>query len=106
MLGLTSKTSIRLWGSIAENSVMVLVDCGASHNFISDAVVKQQQMSITPTKSYIVEVGDERKIRCEGVCKNVKLHIQGMKSSRENKMVIVGFIFVFFVFELKFQIFV
>ena len=83
MLGLTSKTSIRLWGSIAENSVMVLVDCGASHNFISDAVVKQQQMSITPTKSYIVEVGDERKIRCEGVCKNVKLHIQGMKIQQD-----------------------
>ena len=31
---------------------------------------------------------------------------EAMKSSRENKMVIVGFIFVFFVFELKFQIFV
>ena len=79
MLGLTSKKSIRLWGNIATNRVIILVDCGASHNFISDAIVKQQQIPITPTKPYSVEVGDGRKIRCEGVCNNVKLQIQGMQ---------------------------
>jgi len=79
MSGLTSKISIRLWDNIATNRVIILVDCGASHNFISAAIVKQQQIPITPTKPYTVEVGDGRKIRCEGVCKNVKLQIQGME---------------------------
>ena len=55
------------------------MDCGASHNFIPNAIVKQQQIPITPIKPYTMEVGDGWKIRCEGVCKNVKLQIQGMK---------------------------
>ena len=79
MLGLTSKKSIRLWEKIDENRIIVLVDCGASHNFISVAVVKKQQIPVTTTNPYTVEVGDGRKIRCEGVCKNVKLQIQGME---------------------------
>jgi len=58
MLGLTSKKSIRLWGNISKNRVIVLVDCNASHNFISTTVVKQHQIPITPTKPYTVEVGD------------------------------------------------
>eukprot|EP00256_Glycine_max_P042597 XP_006593215.1 uncharacterized protein LOC102668698 [Glycine max] len=83
MPGLTSKKSIRLWGNIATNRVIILVDCGASHNFISDAIVKQQQIPITPTKPYSVEVGDGRKIRCEGVSKNVKLQIQLMEIQQD-----------------------
>ena len=83
MLGLTSKKSIRLWVNIAKNRVIILVDCGASHNFISAAVVKQQQIPITPTKPYTVEVGDGQKIRCEGVCKNFKLQIQGMEIQQD-----------------------
>ena len=79
MSGLTSKKSIRLWGKIDENRVIVLVDCRASHNFISVEVLKQQQIPVTTTKPYNVEVGDGRKIRCEGVCNNVKLQIQGMQ---------------------------
>jgi len=83
MSGLTSKNSISLWGNIAKNKVIVLVDCGASHNFIYAIVVKQQQIPITHTKQYIVEVGDGRNIRCEGVSKNVKLQIQGMKIQQD-----------------------
>lgn len=59
--------------------VIVLVDCGASHNFISAAVVKKQQIPVTTAQPYTVEVGDGRRIRCEGVCNNVKLQIQGMQ---------------------------
>ena len=83
MPGLTSKQSIRLWGKIDENRVIVLVDCGASHNFISAVAVKQQQIPVTPTKPYTVEVGDGQKIRCEGVWNNVKLQIQGMKIQQD-----------------------
>ena len=58
MSGLTSKKSIRLWGNIVKNKVIVLMDCGASHNFIPNAIVKQQQIPITPIKPYTMEVGD------------------------------------------------
>ena len=53
------------------------------HNFISAVVVKQQQIPVTTTKPYTVEVGDGRKIRCEGVCNNVKLQIQGVKIQQD-----------------------
>ncbi|GAU46214.1 hypothetical protein TSUD_401760 [Trifolium subterraneum] len=41
MSGLTSKKTIKLWGDLLNRKVLVLVDCGASHNFISLVLVQK-----------------------------------------------------------------
>ena len=66
--GLSSKKTIKLWGKIGKEQVMVLIDCGASHNFISATFVKQQELDMKATSIYTVEVGDGRKLDCEGIC--------------------------------------
>ncbi|XP_058727193.1 uncharacterized protein LOC131598628 [Vicia villosa] len=87
--GFTSKKTIKLWGYLAEQRVLVLVDCGASHNFISSVSAHQQGLSITATPSFSVEVGDGRKIPCGGVCHQLTLDIQGLTIQQD-----------FYVFEL------
>nr|KYP41567.1 Retrotransposable element Tf2 [Cajanus cajan] len=81
--GLTSKKIIKLWGKIGEEQVMVLIDCGASHNFISAKFVKQQKLDMYATSIYTVEVGDGRKLDCEGVCPKLKLEIQGLNIQQD-----------------------
>lgn len=41
--GLTTKKSIKLRGRIGDKQVVVLIDCGASHNFISSLLVKEEK---------------------------------------------------------------
>lgn len=80
---LTSKNSIKLWGTLRDKQMIILVDCGASHNFISSKFVKEHKSKMNETLLYTVEVGDGRKIPCEGVCSQLKLLIQGLQIQQD-----------------------
>lgn len=75
---LTTKKSIKLWRIIENKQVVVLIDCGASHNFISSKLVKEESLPIEETLIYYVEVGDGRNITYEGMCPKLKLLMQNM----------------------------
>lgn len=89
IVGLTSKKSIKMWGILAGRKVAVLLDCGASHNFISSVIVEEEELQVSKTPPYIVEVGDGRKIKCEGVCNQLSINIQGLEIQQD-----------FYIFEL------
>jgi len=57
----------------------VLIDRGASHNFISVKLVKELRLEVTSANPYLVEVGDGHKIRCQGVCKSLPIELQELK---------------------------
>ncbi|KAJ1437331.1 Aspartic peptidase domain superfamily [Sesbania bispinosa] len=83
MVGLTTKRSLKLWGIIKERRVIVLVDCGASHTFISTKLVQEMGLPVEETPTYYVEVGDRHKIQCKSVCKGLVLHVQGLEIQQE-----------------------
>jgi len=56
--------------------VVVLIDCGATHNFISTKRVERLQLPVTETYPYLLEVGDKGKVSCRGICKSVHLQVQ------------------------------
>ena len=60
--GFTTKKPFKLWGKIRNKRVIVLIDCGTTHNLISVKLVKELELEVTPTNPYFVEVGDEHKI--------------------------------------------
>ncbi|RDY13568.1 hypothetical protein CR513_01482, partial [Mucuna pruriens] len=57
IMGLTTIRYLKVWGQIGEWKAGVLVDCGATHNFISTDMVKKVKLTITHISLYFVEVG-------------------------------------------------
>ena len=57
--------------------VLILVDCGASTNFISKTLVKQLNLKVNDTKGYEVEVGTSAKVQNRRICKHLTIKVQG-----------------------------
>ena len=77
--GLTSNKSLKVWGEIQGEQVIVLVDSGASANFISTKVVEKLQLPIDRVKGFKVEVGNGAIEEGFGVCRGVELLVQGIR---------------------------
>ncbi|XP_044474694.1 uncharacterized protein LOC123202715 [Mangifera indica] len=72
--GINSPRSMKLLGKISETEVVVLVDSGATHSFLSQQVVKDLALQIHQ-KAFSVTVGNGQSIKGGGVCRAVKLHL-------------------------------
>lgn len=58
---------------------MFTLDCMAFNNFLSKDLIKRCGLTYVDTPTYVVEVGDGRKLKCQGKCTNFMLEIQGLK---------------------------
>ncbi|KAE9594889.1 putative nucleotidyltransferase, Ribonuclease H [Lupinus albus] len=83
MKGFTSSKSWKMEGTLGCRPVIVMIDCGASHNFISKKLVDSLQLQVEKTKTYVVEVGDGHHIKCQGKCSNLKLLVQQLEVSQD-----------------------
>lgn len=63
-------------GTLNGEEVVVLVDCGASHNFISRELVHRLGIPVTDTSRFGVETGTRDSVQGRGVCKDVVLGLQ------------------------------
>ncbi|WVZ14824.1 hypothetical protein V8G54_012390 [Vigna mungo] len=73
--GLTPPKTMKLRGHIGQREVLVLIDSGASHNFINRRVVEELRMTVTKTQPYLVSLGDGQRRRIDGCCEKVALEI-------------------------------
>ncbi|XP_057458006.1 uncharacterized protein LOC130748778 [Lotus japonicus] len=83
MMGLTSTKSWKIQGEVHNEVVVVLIDCGASHSFISQDVVQKLDLVVAKTPSYIVEVGDGHRVKCKGKCSKLCLQLQGLEVEQD-----------------------
>ncbi|OIV89425.1 hypothetical protein TanjilG_21900 [Lupinus angustifolius] len=90
MSGFTTTPSWKVEGMLKGRKVVVLIDCGASHNFIAHEVVQELRLSVQNTPSYMVEVGDGRKVKCRGKCTHLSFQVQNMGVTQD-----------FYLFSLK-----
>lgn len=74
MAGISSPGTMRLRGVIRGRAVTVLIDSGASHNFISSSLIPIVQL--TPDE-FGVQLGNGSRQRSEGVCKGVAMMLAG-----------------------------
>lgn len=58
MVGLDSSNTMKLKGLIGSREVVVLLDSGASHSFISLEVVRDLRMPVVGSKKFSAVVGD------------------------------------------------
>lgn len=77
VIGLSNPRTMKLRGLIGEYEVVVMIDPGATHNFIALNTVKEAGVPITGTGGFGVSLGNGEAIRGEGMCKNVRLQLDG-----------------------------
>ncbi|KAL5552261.1 hypothetical protein UlMin_002437 [Ulmus minor] len=58
LMGFTSAQTLKLQGMLNGKSVVVLIDSGASHSFISSRLVTELSIPFVSTEGYGVQVGD------------------------------------------------
>lgn len=79
LVGITSTHTMKLVGRIANKPVMVLIDSGATHHFISIDVVLTSNIPITTTTCYGVLLGTGGNVRIEGICSQVELDLGALR---------------------------
>lgn len=73
--GLTTPKTLKLKGRIGGREVLVLIDSGASHNFINRSLVGELGMEVKETQPYFVSLGDGQRRRISGCCERVILEL-------------------------------
>lgn len=74
--GLTGPKSMKLVGQILREKVVILIDSGATHNFITKELIKKCNLTVEPTETYAKIMENKKRINCSGKCVDVsvKLH--------------------------------
>lgn len=73
--GLTPPHTMKVNGDIGGTQVTVLIDSGATHNFISSHVVARLGMEVSKTSSVKVRLGNGMFDRSRGMCHKVVLNL-------------------------------
>lgn len=79
LVGFTSPKTMKLSGTIDGKPVVILVDFGASSNFISTSVAKQIALPLSTCALFGVTLGTRTRVFGDGICKNVKILVQGFE---------------------------
>ena len=64
---------MKVKGELKERSAIVLIDCGSTHNFISEKLVKELQLKTKETSNYGVILGSGTAVKGKGICEAVEL---------------------------------
>jgi len=80
--GLTSNHSFKVEGKIKDTEVVVLVDCGATTDFISSALTRSLKLTVLNTKEYEVEVGTGERVKNRGISPQLSIEVQGIPIQR------------------------
>lgn len=77
VIGLSNPKTMKLRGTVQGRDVVVMIDPGATHNFVSLAVVEELGMELTATGGFGVSLGNGDAIQGTGLCKNVEIVLDG-----------------------------
>lgn len=66
---------MKLKGQIQGREVVILIDCGATHNFIAQSLLEELKLPYSETTHYGVIMGTGLTVKREGICKGVVLEL-------------------------------
>ncbi|GKB14724.1 putative mitochondrial protein, partial [Tanacetum coccineum] len=79
VMGFTSPHTMKIQGIIGHEEVVVLIDSGATHNFLSRRVLKRLGLLITGGGSISVMLGNGKFEKSQGICKGVLITFQELQ---------------------------
>lgn len=77
VIGLSNPKTMKLQGLVGDYEVVVMIDPGATHNFIALGMVSAARIPITGSEGFGVSLGNGEAIRGGVVCKEVRLQLDG-----------------------------
>ncbi|KAH9780314.1 hypothetical protein KPL71_008031 [Citrus sinensis] len=81
LTGWSSPRTMRVAASIKSQLIMVLIDSGSTHNFLSEKVASTLRLPVVPTKSFTVRVANGERLICQGRYEKVPIDLQGIPFS-------------------------
>ncbi|KAK1409444.1 hypothetical protein QVD17_35970 [Tagetes erecta] len=83
ILGKSHPTTMKVHGMLNSTEVLILVDGGSTHNFISDVLVNELKLVTQLVTPFGVQIGNGDIIRCSRVCKNLSLSVDDLKITQD-----------------------
>ena len=78
MLGVPQERTFKFWTTVYGDCISVMIDSGASHNFICPEIIAHLKISLQSTKPFGVILGNGSITRGQGLCGNIVLQFQGI----------------------------
>lgn len=88
--GETTPRTIRLLGDIGGREVLILVDSGSSHSFISEAVATVRQDKVQPMRPVSVKIANGGVLNCSGIIPACHWDTQGHTFSTDVRVLSFG----------------
>ncbi|KZV32717.1 hypothetical protein F511_31772, partial [Dorcoceras hygrometricum] len=73
--GVSQPQTLKLRGRIQGTEVVIMVDSGASHNFISRPLVEKLGLNVDESVRFRVRLGDGAKVLGRGLCRNMQIDL-------------------------------
>ncbi|XP_078445954.1 tetratricopeptide repeat (TPR)-like superfamily protein isoform X1 [Wolffia australiana] len=70
--------SFRLWGEIYNQKVTILIDGGATNNFIRPTIIQRLKIPVHPYHKFSIAMGDGHCRQTAGICLNLPIAFQGL----------------------------
>lgn len=77
LTGTISYRTMRVRGNVKKHPIIILIDSGSTHNFLSPAVAKRANIETENTDSLPVSVADGTRMLSTALCKNFRWEMQG-----------------------------
>lgn len=85
-----SKRTMKLKGLVKDMEVLILIDNGATYNFIQQAVVDELELTILKGTTLEVTIGDGSNKRGKGLCQRVEVKLPELTIIADYLMVELG----------------
>lgn len=73
--GISFPKMMKLLGQFFNRSITIMIDSGASHNFVLETLVAQLQLLVEATPILMVKLGDGHQVSTSGVCRQLPLRL-------------------------------
>ncbi|KZV24316.1 hypothetical protein F511_01798, partial [Dorcoceras hygrometricum] len=74
--GITQPQTMKLRGKVMGKDMVVMIDSGASHNFVSRKLVERLGLKVDEMLEFGVYLGDGGRVSCQGVCRKLQVDLQ------------------------------
>lgn len=90
ILGFSAKGTMKLKGIVAGKEVLVMIDCGVTHNFIHQTILDELELPLSETSHYGVVVGNGVALKGKRICKAIMVVLPNLTIYRRFLIVRVG----------------